>query len=367
MTHYVAILASKLSKLLFRIVFCCACFAMASSATICMMSDGDTLCEEIVAQLDARHAPCEILGHLANAEATALKLLQPAGQFTTPLYAVMMYPGTRHAVIEFVLHLSKTCQLADMQRSVFFDASTLIDVYIIQARNLCSSQQQFETYQVSNLATICAAAVLLIAKREDYIDNKELIDIFAKKASAFSSHVCSDHVHVTREDIIKHEFEILRVVGWNINIPSVHTFLYVFCNRIDVLSRGILKESADWALNEAMLWAYVMIIYCPSSTTMSPSRMAKGLFCISIVAANLVPLAAMRPSNVSPAEWMELFMRGLFHETYDKYLTNCAMHTAQTLKVMTTITGHSLEDLQFMTHAVLDVASRLAVAHHHSV
>jgi hypothetical protein len=64
---------------------------------------------------------------------------------------------------------------------------------------------------------------------------------------------------------------------------------------------------------------------------------------------------------------MELFERSRFHEIYDEHLTKCVLPTVNTLKVMTKITGHNLEDLQAMTHAVLDEACRLAVVHYHTV
>lgn len=234
-------------------------------------------------------------------------------------------------------------------KTLWFDAVLLLDVYCLRERT-----------PIEALPAACAAVVNLLQKfanSEMHIGAGGLSNDASNLAKRLRSlgHHASD-TEVTAEAIRVQEHAVLRSLGWQINLPSVHTWISTLRDRFNILSCRICSQSIDFAFATSTSIAGVLVTRNVVSTSMSPQRMANGLFCLAIVGVGLVPLEALRPSEFcTAAEWEKLYLESWFPR--EGAVPKCQMpafptYLADLLRLVQVAAWSCLATLQVDAHAV---------------
>jgi len=213
-------------------------------------------------------------------------------------YVVEQLPlAVRHAVLRFMQHLVE--KVVRLELSSWFDAVLIFD--------LCYQKGKIAQEAIP---VTCVAIVAMLRKADTA---QELVDMtgMAFEASTLAEYLGSLGLHmgaeVSARDVVEREQELLQILEWRINFTSVQKWLRSTCDRFNIISRGGLAQSLEWVFQQGTSSAASYLQGVSSCERWRPQQMANGLFCIGLIAARLLPLESMRPTEVAPQEWEELF------------------------------------------------------------
>jgi hypothetical protein len=205
----------------------------------------------------------------------------------------------RHAVLRFMQHL---VELVRLELSSWFDAVLIFD--------LCYQKGKIAQEAIP---VTCVAIVAMLRKADTAT---ELVDM---TGMAFEASTLADYLgslglprmdaEVSARDVVEREQELLQILEWRINVTSVHKWLRSTCDRFNIISRGGLAQSLEWVFQQGTSSAASYLQAVSSCERWRPQQMANGLFCIGLIAARLLPLESMRPTEVAAQEWEKLFAR----------------------------------------------------------
>ena len=158
---------------------------------------------------------------------------------------------------------------------------------------------------------------------------------------------------MTAEAIRIHEQAVLQSLSWQINLPSVHTWLSMLRDRFNILSCRICSQSIDFAFASSTSIAGTLVMHNVVSTSMSPQRMANGLFCLTMVVVNLIPLEALRPVGLCTAEgWTKLYIQNFAPSGGAVSMCKNSAHLGDMLRLIQAVAWSGLATLQGDSHAV---------------
>jgi hypothetical protein len=124
---------------------------------------------------------------------------------------------------------------------------------------------------------------------------------------------------VMPEDIDKAESRILRCLGWQVWVPSLHSWLAAFFSRFGILVKQRLPEQAksefEAVLTRLWLHSYACGVAVVTRVALvgplAPRSLAMGLLGLGCVRAGLLPLHDARPEWLGAAEWEEVFVQAM--------------------------------------------------------
>lgn len=115
----------------------------------------------------------------------------------------------------------------------------------------------------------------------------------------------------------------------------------------------------EWIFSQSMSSAVMLVTRYALSAEMSAQRMARGLLCVWLVAAGVIPLGALRPTFMSESDWEDLFGRSQCQGRQPTCITP-ESRRHDMLELLRVVTGSELCNLQVDVHAVVE--AMLAVA-----
>jgi len=256
---------------------------------------------ELIDELDQKGASNELVQDWAAREAKNMaRLAQRHGKCGNDVPPGQpLNQELRKAALQF---LTSLVELSGLPQSTWFDAVLLLDLCYLSGR-----------VGEEVLPSVCTVLVTVLGKNESATSTVRLADLsilttrFAMWMSGMGYYVLCQEV--TKVELRKQETAVLSALDWQLNWPSVRTWLSAFCDRFDVLLRHTMTSNIEWIFAQSIFSASSLVAHHPASATMAPQRMANGLLCIFLVVARMVPLAALRPAHLSQEEWEERFCK----------------------------------------------------------
>lgn len=165
--------------------------------------------------------------------------------------------------------------------------------------------------QISWLPGACVAACTIVRKVEHSrvrVDLRHLDRARAQFAAVLGKR------YELQEDIVANayhlqESQILHWLGWQIDVPTVGTWLSAFCGRLDMATGGCLNPSLVWIREKGGHLAR-FVLHQVTTLELQPEHFARGAFCCGLVAARLMPYDEFFPEEeigLTVVEWVEIF------------------------------------------------------------
>lgn len=252
------------------------------------------LCDEIQEALDVNGATSELIADWAGIEAKALKSPKIAGKDS------LLPAQVRDAALRLMTYIA---QLLGMSQKSWFSVVTAFDAYCLK---FGSADNIFVT-----LPATCVALVKLLKKMDCATDSMmgSNFSIFATELVKWlqqMGHPVED-LEVTEEAINSQELKVLKVLNWQLNLPTIESWTSRFCSRFNVLTRNMFMTSLNWAFGLCMAYARMIALRQATTREYSPRRISIGLLCISFVHARLLPVGQLCPEKVGHNDWEFLF------------------------------------------------------------
>jgi len=210
------------------------------------------------------------------------------------------------------------------------------------------------------LPEVCAAAVALIKKSNDSSSSAmgSMLTGFANRCAPFARLMVQDGFReeshkFSHTGVIEQERNLLASVQWKIDRPSVHTWLQALVTRFAVLTHGFFAPYMEWIYSQSMSSAVMLVTRYSLSAEMSAQRLARGLLCVWLVAAGVIPLGALRPEFLSETAWEDLFCRSQ-GQGRRPACTTPESRCEDMLQLLHVVTGSELCNLQEDVHAVVE-------------
>lgn len=206
---------------------------------------------------------------------------------------------TRGAALEFMRFLTSR---AELQFQGWCEAVMLFDVFCGRAEN---SRGEI----TEQLPAICVAAVRLVSKTDGSVGlalgaAADMASHFGR--SLFENGLAGVRTDFSVEDIGNQEHKIVRVLDWNVNMPTPFSWLSLLCTRFNVLMRGTLVGLMHSISPHMAASCQALVRQNPSRKSLAPRRLARGVLCIGLLGARLLPLEAFRPIELNMDAWRDL-------------------------------------------------------------
>jgi len=101
----------------------------------------------------------------------------------------------------------------------------------------------------------------------------------------------------------------MHLLRWQVNVPSIETWLSVFCTRLMLMSDTALFPCLQWVQWFCTMHAEPFVLLRPACPTLTPRSAAQGLLCTGLLAAGLVPLDSMTPTELEVEAWDTIFQQ----------------------------------------------------------
>eukprot|EP00927_Polykrikos_kofoidii_P078641 TRINITY_DN75447_c0_g1_i1.p1 TRINITY_DN75447_c0_g1~~TRINITY_DN75447_c0_g1_i1.p1 ORF type:complete len:414 (-),score=46.82 TRINITY_DN75447_c0_g1_i1:86-1228(-) len=204
-----------------------------------------------------------------------------------------------------VLMMLRMQQASCMSQTSWFDSVTTFDAY-------CACKP--EGVAVDHLPWLCVALTRLKAKADGVrFAGIQANSFFASKLAS-SLQRLGFGVRWERPadfgvNILRHELDVMRVLDWRIQLPSVKSWLSWFIVRFNTLSRGFFVDSLTWVWHHGVQQLKRQVRTRPSSGDCPNRHRAHGLLALMLIRASLLPLEVLRSSAVDAVALHQLYMR----------------------------------------------------------
>lgn len=147
-----------------------------------------------------------------------------------------------------------------------------------------------EALTVEQMPSYCAGLCTLIQKNDDSC--VDLLDDFQRTTKMFAGYFQKAGVlqgEVQTAPARRVEQSILKALKWEVSPTSHLDWTNSFCDRLNVVYGGALRESILWILQTTTAhWADMLVEQNVSTSELSPKDAAMALFCLSMVKAGLL-------------------------------------------------------------------------------
>mmetsp|Transcript_125992 Transcript_125992/g.317821 ORF Transcript_125992/g.317821 Transcript_125992/m.317821 type:complete len:364 (-) Transcript_125992:511-1602(-) len=184
----------------------------------------------------------------------------------------------------------------------FTQAVTMFDMYCWRMREVPGEEV---------LPGICVAICNLIHKVD--MPNEPVDGSLLRISTAWLSKCLELSGRAPVRSVLKEmcSFEqcVLEAVQWQINTPSIESWMLAFCGRMDAASEGVFRSSLKWIMHQGALLTRGILQSMPVFE-LRPHHFARGLFCQGLAAAQLFPLRALCPEEqISIDGWEQLYLQ----------------------------------------------------------
>jgi len=185
-----------------------------------------------------------------------------------------------------------------LPETMLLDAMCIFDIYCLHRPEVPES---------ASLPAVCTAITRLVKKMDDQIP-QECISTLPCKASSLAQWLqrsACPHFEpwVTQEDLSWHEDDVLKALGWNIKLPTVHDWISVFCARLNVFTGSGLQHLLTLVIQNSFLLARVLATHCATNTAVGTRRVAQGLLCLNLICAHVLPAESVGLTELATPPW----------------------------------------------------------------
>jgi len=174
------------------------------------------------------------------------------------------------------------------------------------------------------MATTCATLALVLLKMDNasrapapssmaklassYAFSKQVVGQDGKMAAAdMAAEIATPPQLVTEEMLLKEEVRVLKLLGWNVNVPTPEFWISAFTSRFDALTFNYFAASVSWVQHRSKSLASGIVLSGAVLEELGQKTLAEGLICISFVVAGLLPLSTLQPDAFTEQEWKDMF------------------------------------------------------------
>jgi hypothetical protein len=179
-----------------------------------------------------------------------------------------------------------------LQDKLWYEAVLLLDVFCLRSPN---------PVEVADLPSYCGAVLHLVAKMDDALVSVNEVHCLegGERLKAWLQHSghAMDHGPLTQWRLDEKELEVLRVLQWQLAMPTVTSWMYAFCTRILTLSKQAWLPLVIPVWEQSCVLARVLVSRCAATCSLTPRRIAQGLLGIGCVALKLLAPEAMGMSD----------------------------------------------------------------------
>jgi len=181
----------------------------------------------------------------------------------------------------------------------WFRMVTLVDILAVRTR-----------MPLKDLPAQCAAIVSVVCKADAPNSGpwlKRIAGHATQLARGLREQGAATPDVITESMIFQHEKKIFGVLDGRVEPASCETWTSAFCARLSAIEGLNLQPSIECVWQNSLSCARWVCMQKPASVTFMPRCLALGTLCIYAVLAHLVPCGHVRPDQMEPSDWSQLF------------------------------------------------------------
>mmetsp|Transcript_10486 Transcript_10486/g.23825 ORF Transcript_10486/g.23825 Transcript_10486/m.23825 type:complete len:350 (-) Transcript_10486:98-1147(-) len=191
----------------------------------------------------------------------------------------------------------------------WFAAMTIFDVYF-----------QRGTPQIQDLPTTVFSIVNLVSKIDNSDPNSTMchgpLGAEVKRCTQWVADYLTNQGYadvdasISEEGIFVAEKNILKALGFQLNVPNVESWLYLYYLRLAIVAPKQCKPWLAWAWQYAMQVASYIVVQQAPSSYMPPRRLARGLLAAALRRCRLLSPSALASHGVKGANLAGFYPNG---------------------------------------------------------
>lgn len=264
-----------------------------------LVTSMEQMSEDIQEKLEALGAANELIVLWAQRDAAFAMAAEEGARASLVQHKLMA--GVREGALR---HIESIAKRVGCQWIAVFECAALFD-------NYCSRPGGVS---VEALPSLCVAVVKIVRTVSDataHIGGPELVELAMGVAQwLWSSGLTEQRMTITEEEIFARELELLDVVGWNVQIPTVESWASVLLARLNAITSGQYLHNIQWMWQTHLFHTMRLVLFKQADPKFEPGHAACGLLGLALIAARLVPPDALKPDDMDVTEWKRLLVQG---------------------------------------------------------
>lgn len=233
-------------------------------------------------------------------------------------------------------HIENIAKRVGCQWIAVFECAALFDAY-------CSRPGGASVEAVPSLCVAVVKIVRTVSDATAHIGGAELAEFATGVAQwLWSSGLTAQHTTVTEEEVFAREREVLDVVDWNMQIPTIESWASVLLARLNAITNGQYLQWMQWMWQTHLFHTMRLILFKQAGPKFEPGHAACGLLGLALIAARLVPPETLKPDHLDVSEWNRLLEKGQPQGRTEQCLLS-AEQSGLLLSQLPLVTGQNLE------------------------
>jgi len=240
--------------------------------------------------------------------------------------------------------LRRAVYMIDLEEDDMYRAEMLLEIcYARRGRDI-----------LYKLPSVCMAIVRVLRKASSsnvlYLDNFDF-NTYAEEMTEALTRIGLEGVDGNCEMMEAIEAELLLELDWEINVPTIWTWLRTYSARFTVLTRNIFSTQMVWVWQMGLGLAETLMLSNQFPAYISIKELIGGVLCLMWVHTGLLPLSEFRPQGWTPDKWDTLYLQAKLEATIPVCSIPCAKDAM--LEIVQMATGTCIGALQQQMEVVL--------------
>jgi hypothetical protein len=194
--------------------------------------------------------------------------------------------------------------------------SLLADRMNLPAGSLAQAATNFDVYchralksteDIADLPEVCVVLCHIIYKADNATVQADMAELrsaanWFRQQSCLSKYLLSDE----ERSLQTQELKVLQALEWQVNLPSVETWLVAFCSRFDAATSGVFGSMLACIYQRGILLSKALTQHV-DALKFPPRSLALGFLCSGFITTGLLPSNTFRPESLEEAEWETVF------------------------------------------------------------
>ena len=191
-----------------------------------------------------------------------------------------------------LLFLKLLARRMGLGSDAWFNAVVLLNAYL--QRKSSTDQQHTSALYTAIISTLTKLDSVITGEKLIVRKANDLVEAFGLP-------------FLTCNMLFKKERDLLMTLKWNMNPPSVYTWISAACIRFDLMTKCGIYKNITFAQEVVIRYAEKLLVQCPDVGTVPPRRLANGLVALGLVVATILEFEALCPAGVEISEFSLLF------------------------------------------------------------
>lgn len=275
----------------------------------------------------------EKLGALGAANELIVLWAQRDAVFAAAAEENSLPAGVREGALR---HIESIAKRVGCQWIAVFECAALFDAY-------CSRPGGVSVEAVPSLCVAVVKIVRTVSDATAHVGGAELAELATAIAQQWllPSGLTAQRMTITEEEVFTREREVLDVVDWNVQIPTIESWASVLLARLNAITNGQYLQWMQWMWQTHLFHTMRLILFIQSGPKFEPGHAACGLLGLALIAARLVPPETLKPDHLDANEWNRLLVEGQPQGRTEQCLLS-AEQSGVLLSQLPLVTGRSL-------------------------